>query len=330
MILERILKMNFTNFIGIDVAKDKVDVFNLATKKHMTIVNRTKSIETAFKKIERDGSLVVMENTGGYERRCIEVLSKMGFAIHKTENKSFKHYVESLGQKAKTDLLDSKALAQYGKERHEDLKLYNKPDENEEKLKELMTYLEKLKKQRAAEKNRLQSSGYLDIADIIEKWIEQQNGIIAEIENKIKELLKKSKKKNKKIESMIKYKGISLTTAMNLMVYLPEIGQIKNKKAAALSGLVPYVRESGTKKSHTTTAGCGRPIVKRVLYMAALSAIRYNKEISAFYNKLVKSGKKKMIALVACMRKMIIHLNAIVRKISKEPLALNISLTERI
>lgn len=311
--------MDFKNFIGIDVAKDKVDIFNLGTNKHMTIANRTKSIETAFKKVEQEGSLVILENTGGYERQCIEVLSKMGFAIHKTENKSFKHYVGSLGQKAKTDLLDSKALAQYGKERQEELKLYNKPDKTEDEIKQLMTYLEKLKKRRAAEKNMAQSSGYWDITDIIEKSIEQQNAIIKQIENKIKELVKKSKKGSKKVESMVKYTGISLTTAMKIMVYLPEIGTLKNKKIAALSGLVPYVRESGTKKGHVTTAGCGRSKVKRTLYMAALSAIRYNKEISAFYNKLVRKGKKKMIALVACMRKMIIHLNAIVRETFKEP-----------
>lgn len=311
--------MNFKNFIGIDVAKDKVDIFNLGSNKHMTIANRTKSIETAFKKVEQTGSLVILENTGGYEKRCIEVLSKMGFAIHKTENKSFKHYVGSLGQKSKTDLLDSKALAQYGKERHENLKLYNKPDKDEEKLKELMTYLEKLKKQRAAEKNRLQSLGYWDIEDIIEMSIKRLDEIIKQVENKIKELVKKSKKGSKKVESMVKYTGISLTTAMKIMVYLPEIGTLKNKKVAALSGLVPYVRESSTKKGHMTTAGCGRSMVKRTLYMAALSAVKYNKEISAFYNKLVKKGKKKMTALVACMRKMIIHLNAIVRETFKEP-----------
>ncbi len=311
--------MNFKNFIGIDVAKDKVDIFNLGTNKHMTIANRTKNIETAFKKVEQAGSLVILENTGGYEKKCVKALTKMGFAIHKTENKSFKHYVESLGQKAKTDLLDSKALAQYGKERHEDLRLYNKTDETEEELKKLMTYLEELKRQRAAEKNRLQSPGYWGIEEIIEKSIEQRNKIIQEVENKIKELLKKSKKGNKKVESMIKYSGVSLTTAIKIMVYLPEIGTLKNKKVAALSGLVPYVRESGTKKGHMTTAGCGRPIVKRTLYMAALSAIRYNENISTFYNRLVKKGKRKMTALVACMRKMIIHLNAIVREVLKEP-----------
>lgn len=93
--------MNFKNFIGIDVAKDKIDIFNLGANEHMTIANRTKNIETAFKKVEQAGSLVILENTGGYERKCVKALTKMGFAIHKTENKSFKHYVESWDRKQK-------------------------------------------------------------------------------------------------------------------------------------------------------------------------------------------------------------------------------------
>ena len=188
--------MNFTNFIGIDVAKDKVDIFNLGTNKHMTIANRTKSIETAFKKVEQAGSLVILENTGGYERRCIEVLSKKGFAIHKTENKSFKHYVESLGQKAKTDLLDSKALAQYGRERQKDLKLFNQPAKEEQELKQLLTYLEELKKMRAREKNRLKSAGYGNIRDIIEETIRRLDEMVKQIEKKINEILSKNAMSN--------------------------------------------------------------------------------------------------------------------------------------
>ena len=305
--------MDFKNFIGVDVAKEKLDIFHLGTNKHETIVNRTNTIKTAFKKVEQAGSLVVLENTGGYEGRCVEVLSQLGFAIHRTENKSFKHYINSLGQKAKTDLIDSKALAQYGKERHENLRLFNKPDETEDEVKRLMTYLENLKKQRAAEKNRLQSAGYWGIEEIIEEYIKMQNGIIEQIEKKIKELLKRSKKMNRKVEKMMEYKGISLTTALKLVIYLPEMGELTNKKVAALAGLVPYIRQSGTKQSYRATSGCGRKKVKMALYMAALSAIRYNDKISSFYNRLIKSGKKKMVAIVACMRKMIIHLNAIIR-----------------
>lgn len=305
--------MNFTNFIGVDVAKNKIDIFNLKTNEHMTIANRTKGIEKTFSKIEKEGTLVLLENTGGYEKNCIDALIQLGFAIHRTENRSFKSYIRSLGQKAKTDLIDAKALAQYGQERQKDLKLYQKPAETDEELKQLLTYLEELKKQRAAHKNRLQSPGYWDIKDIIEETIRRLDEIITQIENKIKELIKKSKKISKKIEGMLSYKGVSLTTATKIVVYLTEIGEIQTRKVVALSGLAPYVRESGTLKMYTTTSGYGRSKVKSALYMAALSAIRFNEKISSFYKRLLANGKKKKVALVACMRKMIILLNAIVR-----------------
>ena len=219
--------MNFTNFVGVDVAKNKIDIFNLKTNEHMTIANRTKGIEKTFSKIEKEGTLVLLENTGGYEKNCIDVLIQLGFAIHRTENRNFK--------------------------------------------------------------------------------------IIAQIKNKIKESIKKSKKISKKIEGMLSYKGVSLTTAIKIVVYLSEIGEIQTRKVVALSGLAPYVRESGTLKMYTTTSGYGRSKVKCALSMAALGAIRFKEKLSSFYKRLLANGKKKKVALVACMRKMIILLNAIVR-----------------
>lgn len=306
--------MNYKNFIGIDVAKEKIDIFNLSAKKHITISNRTDSIKTALKDQRKEDTLVVLENTGGYEKKCIEALSQMGFAIHKTENRKFKKYIESLGQKAKTDLIDAKALAQYGQERQKDLKLFNKPAAEEQELKELLRYLEELKKIRAAERNRLKSAGYGNIRYLIEETLRRLDEMIDQVEKKIKELLAKNPIASKKMNSLIQYIGVSFTTASKLMVYLPELGNLRKEKIVALSGLAPYVCQSGTIKKHATTAGSGRPIVKKTLYMAALSAIRYNPQLAAFYKRLLTKGKHKMIALVACMRKMIIHLNAIVRK----------------
>ena len=304
----------FTNFIGIDVAKNKIDVFNLGTNKHMVVQNTVNNIAAAFKEIEQQGSLVVLENTGGYENRCVRVLHQLGFAIHKTENRSFKHYIGSLGQNAKTDLLDSKALAQYGKERHENLKLYVSPEEAHERLKELGTYLDELKRWKVAEGNRLQSAGFAGISDIIAESLKSIDQIVNQVQEEIDRLVEENEAISRKVKSMVQYKGIASTTAINLVTYLSEIGTLSKRQIAALAGLAPYARESGTMKTTYTTSGSGRPRVKRALYMASLSAIKRNPQIAPLYKSLLARGKPKKVALVACMRKMLIQLNAIVRK----------------
>ena len=320
--LQKEFKIMFTNFIGIDVAKNKIDVFNLGTNKHMVVQNTVNNIAAAFKEIEQQGSLVVLENTGGYENRCVRVLHQLGFAIHKTENRSFKHYIGSLGQNAKTDLLDSKALAQYGKERHESLKLYKNPEETLTRLKELGTYLDELKQLRIAEGNRFKSAGFEGISNIIAESLESIDKIIAKVQAEINQLVEEDEALSRKVKSMIEYKGIASTTAINLVTYLSEIGTLSKRKLAALSGLAPYARESGTMKTTYTTSGSGRPRVKRALYMASLSAVKSNPQIAPLYKSLLARGKPKKVALVACMRKMIIHLNAIVRKELNTPSAI--------
>lgn len=306
----------FKNYIGVDIAKEKVDVFNWETSEHMTAANSAEVLESLFKNISDDNNntLVVLENTGGYEEGCVKVLEKLGFAIHKTENKSFKNYIRSLGQRAKSDIIDSRALAMYGKERNESLRLYRSLDSADKKRHELVNYVEELKKMRAAEKNRLKSAGYQNIAENIKQTIAGVSDIITQIENQIKDLIKADPKTDKKIKAMEGYKGISTTTAIKVVTYLPEIGTIENRKAVALAGLAPYINQSGSRLSHKSTTGNGRPGLKKALYMAALSAVRYNEPIATFYNRLVNKGKPKKVALIAAMRKMIIHLNTMITK----------------
>lgn len=306
----------FKNYIGVDVAKEKVDIFNWETREHMTAANSDEVLELLFKNISNDNNntLVVLENTGGYEEGCVKVLERLGFAIHKTENKSFKNYIKSLGQKAKSDILDSRALAQYGKERGESLRLYKSLNLNDKLRGELVNYLEELKKMRAAEKNRLKSGGYRNIKEVIQDSIEGLSAVIEKVEAKINDIVKLSPVTDRKIKAMEEYTGVSSTTAIKIMTYLPEIGKLDKQKAVALAGLAPYTQQSGNKVSHQKTTGNGRPGLKKALYMAALSAIRFNEPIATFYNRLINKGKPKKVALVACMRKMIIHLNALVKE----------------
>lgn len=304
----------YTNFIGIDVSKTKIDVFFDATGKHVELPNKKTNLKKAFANVKRKDSFVVLENTGGYENTCVDALCDMGFTIHKTNNNNVKSYIRSLGKKAKTDTIDAKALAKYGKERHEELREYEKPSDTEREIKELALYLEELKRVRAAQKNRAQSGGCANIAKKIQNTIDFLTDLITDIETEIDNMSKKDEKISKKVELMSEYKGVGKTTAVQLLAILPELGNVTSKEIAALAGVAPYARDSGAVKGYRTTKGGGRHAAKRSLFLAALSAIRYNQNICKYYNNLLSKRKRKMVAMVACMRKMIIHLNAILRK----------------
>lgn len=302
--------MSYKNFIGIDVSKNKIDVFVSEGSKLFTLPNQANHIAKAFKKIDQKESLVVLENTGGYERTTIDVLMKNGFAVHRTDNIKVKGYMRSLGNKAKTDAIDAKSLAKYGKERHDDLKLYKKVEDSSEKINELVKYRDDLKRSLVREKNRLKSGGYWIIRPEIENTIKSINGIIDEIDQKIKNSLHKDEEKSKKVNSLVSYVGIGFTSAVQLSVYLNEMGSISRKEIVALAGLAPYANDSGKMNGYRFTRG-GRSEVKRILYMVAMCAIRKNKDIKEFYTKLVNKGKKRMVALVASMRKILVHCNSI-------------------
>ena len=316
---ERKSHMEFRRFIGIDVSKQKLDIYDSATEEVSTIPNKAECIKKFFGGIAEKEVLCIIENTGGYERATVEELMQLGIAIHKTDNFRVKAYMRSLGVKAKTDSIDSKALAQYGIERWQDLRLLKKSeDENEEQIKQLATYLEELKLMRASEKNRAKSGGYGKIRDFIEDNLRNIENTITQIEKKIKELIKKSEDKKAKIKKMTEVKGVGFDTAIKLLTFLPELGMVNRKEIAALAGLAPYARDSGQMRGYRTTKGNGRPRVKKALFMASLSAIRYNATIQTFFEKLLKNGKKRIVALVACMRKLLTQLNAILKKAGKE------------
>jgi transposase len=303
----------FSNFVGIDVSKDTLDVFSTETSKHCKISNGNKAIKTLFVDFNPNNTFVVLENTGGYEKYCIRSLLSMGFTIHRTNNNMVKALVESLDKKGKTDKVDARYLSMYGEERHRKLKVYELPGENQETIRQLAKYIYELKVTRAEGKNRLQSPGCENIASEILKTNELLDTRIEEIEERINELLKADKETRKTIELICKYNGIGKSTAIQLIAHLPELGTVNRRAISALAGCAPYANDSGKSKGYRTTKGGGRPIVKRVLFMAALSATRFNDSISDHYQKKQSEGKKKMVAMVACMRKMIVQLNAIVR-----------------
>jgi transposase len=305
---------SFSNFIGVDVSKEKVDAFLFNQSRYLQIPNNEEELEKSFNRFHPSSTLVVLENTGGYEKHCLKALSKLGFNIHRTNNNKVKHFIRSLGEKAKTDKIDSKMLAIYGKERQKELELYELEPEIQEKIKQLASYLSALKRARAAEKNRAKSPGYDLIKDQVKATLTIQDKRIEDLQKKIEETFNNDKDLSNKIDLISQYVGIGRTTAIRLMTNIPELGTVSKRSVTSLGGLAPFVCESGKKKNNKTTKGSGRMPIKPILYMPTLTAIRWNPEISAYYKQLIGRGKKGIVAVTACMRKILVQINAILKK----------------
>lgn len=303
----------FCNFIGIDVSKDSLDIFCISSSVHKKISNSNKAIKKFFSEIDPKNTFIVLENTGGYEKRCINILLDLGYTLHRTNNNQVKNYMKSFSKKGKTDRIDAIALARYGQERHKELEIYKLPSKEEESIRQMAKYLSDLKIRRAEEKNRLKSPGCDSIYDRIRMTISFLNDQIKEIEKNIDELINKSEEMKRKVSLLCQYKGVGKTTAIQLIAHLPELGNAKKQSIAALAGVAPYANDSGSKSGYRTTKGGGRSLVKKALFLVALSAIRFNDEISTFFQMKREQGKRKMVAITACMRKIIVCLNAILR-----------------
>lgn len=308
----------FSYFTGIDVSKDKVDIFSTEKSSHLTVRNSKKQIREALYHFDREHTLVVLENTGGHENVCIDTLQKIGYKIHRANNNRVKSFIRYRGIKAKTDRIDAKALADYGEFTYrngkQELVVNKEVSEVQKKAKETSLYIDNLKKIRGAMKNRLKSPTCHETEESVKRVIDVINQEIEKLENETDKTLAQDKDLSKQFGLLTQYKGVGKTTARELIAFLPEIGSVSKQAISALAGLAPYAKDSGKMRGHRSTRGQGRPILRRIMFMAALSAVRYNKNLSDFYEKKIKEGKPKMIAMTACMRKMLVQLNAISKK----------------
>ena len=252
---------------------------------------------------------LVLEATGGYERAVVVALAAAGLPVVVVNPRQVRDFARSTGQLAKTDRLDAAVLALFA----ERVQPAQRPltDEATAELAELITRRQQLLAMLTQEKNRLPQVRTRVRRDVQAHitWLERR---VAETDDDLRQAIEASPVWRVKENLLQSVPGIGPVVSRTLLALLPELGQLNRKQIAALVGVAPLARDSGTWRGRRVIWG-GRASVRRVLYMAALVASRRNPVLKALYTRLVAAGKAKKVALVACMRKLLTILNAILQ-----------------
>ncbi|BFD45774.1 MAG: IS110 family transposase [Rickettsia endosymbiont of Sergentomyia squamirostris] len=315
----------YNNFIGLDIGKFNFVVAIHGKKETKEYNNNSNGITDFIKdyKKEISSALCVLETTGGYEMEPLLTLCNQGFAVHRANTRKVKNFIRSFGNAAKTDSLDAKALALYGFERLERLELFKVQSKQALNLYELVGRRNDLKQMLIAEKNRFQSPRADLIKSSCVKIIEVLEEQIASITKKIDDLIAKDKLLQAKKETLQTISGIGTVVSNELIALLPELGTLNRKQIASLVGVAPISNDSGRYSRYRHT-GHGRNFVRPMLFVAAMAARDSNSELKVFYEKLINRGKKKMVAMVALMRKIIVIANAKLRDLTSSAEAIKI------
>ena len=300
----------FKDFIGIDVSKDKLDTFNSRTGEIIQVKNSVEEVNAFIQTLTfSEELLVVVDLTGGYEDVCVKSFYNAGFHVHRAEGRRVKAFLRAMNQKAKTDVIEAIGLDNYGEKMQEHLTLYSPPQDS---IKAQVERLCDLKNLLQVERNRYQAQVQKgSTLDSIRRHVEFLEHEISELENEVRQIIASDEMMVKQQEVITSVIGVGEKSSMILLAYLPELGRINRRKIAALAGLAPFAKDSGKMSGYRTTKGRGgRPQVKKALFICALVAIKYDTKMRCFYERLCANGKKKMVAITAVMRKILITINA--------------------
>jgi transposase len=298
------------DFVGIDVGKAWLDVASSGNEPVWRVPNHEAGIAAILASVAApQPRLIVVEASGGYEQLLVQALLLNNLPVAVANPTRVRALAKATGKLAKTDVIDARLIAEYAAKVQPEALVPK--DAQEIRLKALVTRREQLVEMRAAELNRLgtvHNSMHADIQEHIE-WLSTR---IVELDTAISELVKSLPEWEEQVELLMSMKGVGFITAVTVLAEMPEMGQLPRQKIAALAGLVPFNRDSGKKRGKRRIFG-GRKGIRRVLYMACLSAIKHNPVIRSLYLRLIKKGKAFKVAITACMRKMLIILNAMIR-----------------
>jgi transposase len=295
-------------FVGLDISKAKLDFATFPASSARTFATDERGLEAlvAFL-LELRPELIVMEATGGYEQPVLLTLAAAGLNARVVNPRQVRAFARSLGRLAKTDALDAAVLAHFASAIRPPARLLA-PELAE--IKALVGRRRDVCDMIAMEKNRRETTPLM--RDLISAHLQFLYAQLAALEQDLDRRVRESPLWQEKAELLQSVPGVGPVLCWTLLSHLPELGQIGDKPLAALAGLAPFNCDSGTLRGQRHIWG-GRAELRRALYMAALSAMRFNPTIAAFYQRLRAAGKAAKVALVACMRKLLTILNAVLR-----------------
>lgn len=298
-------------YVGIDVSKDRLDVHIRPQGEAFVVASDDEGLARLKGRLAEVGpTLVVLEATGGLQSRAAGQLAAAGYAVAVVNPRQVRDFAKATGRLAKTDAIDAAVIAHFAEAVKPEPRPL--PDEEAAALAELMARRRQLVEMLVAEKNRLRTARTGKVRKTHEDVLEALHKALNDLDNDIDQAVRKSPLWRAKDDLLKSVPGVGNVLSRTLLAELPELGQLTRRKIAALVGVAPFNRDSGTLRGKRTTWG-GRRGVRAILYMATLAASRSNPVIAALYQRLRVAGKPPKVALTACMRKLLVTLNAMVR-----------------
>jgi len=298
-------------YVGIDVAKDSFDVASDPAGLTLSLPNDPPGRQRLLDALQNHPvALIVMEATGGYERSLAADLIGAGHKVVVANPRQVRDFARGIGQLAKTDRIDARVLAQFASMVKPEPR--QKSSEQAVNLAELVTRRRQLSDLMTQESNRLPHARHPHVQRSLKKSLRMLEKQIDDLDKLIRQNIDSDDGLRRKDEIVQSFKGVGPGTSAMLLSHLPELGRINRQQIAALAGLAPWDFKSGQWAGKSKIWG-GRMPVRNMLYMAALSAIRSNAIIRKFYQRLQSQGKLFKVCITACMRKILVILNTLVR-----------------
>ncbi len=298
-------------FVGVDVSKDWLDVSARPGLRHKRFKNDPKGIARATSfLVGLSTEIVAVDSTGGLENSIVASLGVAGVPVVVVNPRQVREFARATGKLAKTDAIDAEVLAHFAEAIKPEVRPL--PTAEAQELKALLTRRYQVVEMLVAEKSRLARQRIR----VVQRRLEQHIGFLEreldDLDRELKQMIEESPMWRAKDEILRSVPGIGPVASVTLLSGVPELGTVSHKQIAALVGVAPLNRDSGVYRGKRSIWG-GRGRIRRTLYMAALSATRVNPAIRDFYHRLTEAGKPKMVAIVACMRKLLVILNSMLR-----------------
>jgi transposase len=298
--------------VGIDVSKARLDVHRLPEGLSVQVPNSPQGHRELLARLPRPGTCrVVLEATGDLQRPVVAALVDAGHYVSVVNPRQVRDYAKALGVLAKTDSIDAKVIARFGR----DVKPRNLTavPENQAELDQLVARRRQLVQARVAESNRLRDDMPKLVRQSVQRQLTSLAKDVARLDRAILDLVRSDDDWKQRFDLLKGVPGVGDATAAALVAELPELGRLNRQAISALVGVAPYPDDSGRRQGRRSTRGGRRPL-RSTLYMATMAAMRFNPVIQGFADRLKRQGKQGKVVIVACMRKLLVILNTMVKQ----------------